>query len=301
MWKVHGLTRAYIQAQGAIGQQSLIIQHHMHPPPTHTHHCFFCGHAVDADMPTCIACIAFSVVCGEVCVRLRLLDDVEQAAKKDHKYVLCLDDDVVLHPSSLAMMVARMEAEPGVFMATGRAFPPLSPPFPPPPPLSLSLSLSLCLCACACACVCVCMCVCVRVCACAHTRARVPHAQGARTVCPPRILPAFVPLPTPFPHRGDVGQTAMQHKWLRTHPRSLPLSTLIAGCACACTGYPLDLPPPGANLLTYCVLVYHAPLLIAFSIRQRTSFVWGGCMLMPLHSLKTDEYGFMRVRPGLLY
>jgi hypothetical protein len=54
-------------------------------------------------------------------------------------------------------------------------------------------------------------------------------------------------------------------------------------------------PPRGAGLLTYCVLAYHLPLLIAFSIRQRTSFIWGGCMLMPLADLRTDRYGFMKV------
>lgn len=33
-------------------------------------------------------------------------------------------------------------------------------------------------------------------------------------------------------------------------------------------GYPFDVPPPGACLATYCTLVYHVPLLIAFSIKQ---------------------------------
>ena len=44
-----------------------------------------------------------------------------QAACKQHKWVLCLDDDVLLHPSSLADLVAAVEADPEAFMATGEA------------------------------------------------------------------------------------------------------------------------------------------------------------------------------------
>ena len=32
-------------------------------------------------------------------------------------------------------------------------------------------------------------------------------------------------------------------------------------------GYPFDIPPLGAGLLTHCMLAYHLPLLIAFSTR----------------------------------
>lgn len=60
-----------------------------------------------------------------------------------------------------------------------------------------------------------------------------------------------------------------------------------------CTGYPFDVPEAGASLLTYCCLVYHLPLVIAFSVRQRTSFVWGGCMLLPLADLHSDARGIM--------
>ena len=34
---------------------------------------------------------------------------------------------------------------------------------------------------------------------------------------------------------------------------------------------------------------------IAFAVRQRTSFVWGGCMLLPLADLRSDRHGFMAV------
>ena len=48
--------------------------------------------------------------------------------------------------------------------------------------------------------------------------------------------------------------------------------------ACSlCLGYPFDVPPPGANLLAYCALSYHLPLLVAFSVRQRIDFVWYVC------------------------
>ncbi|GFR40244.1 hypothetical protein Agub_g814 [Astrephomene gubernaculifera] len=62
-------------------------------------------------------------------------------------YVLCLDDDVALHPGSLEDLVAEMEARPDVFMATGYPFdiPPPGSSFPaylalsyhPPPSLLL--------------------------------------------------------------------------------------------------------------------------------------------------------------------
>jgi len=42
-----------------------------------------------------------------------------RAAAGRHKWVLCLDDDIELHPRSLADLVAAAEAEPGAFMATG--------------------------------------------------------------------------------------------------------------------------------------------------------------------------------------
>ncbi|KAG2437459.1 hypothetical protein HXX76_006109 [Chlamydomonas incerta] len=42
-------------------------------------------------------------------------------------YVLCLDDDVQLHPGSVAELVAEMEADPGLFMATGYPFDVLPP------------------------------------------------------------------------------------------------------------------------------------------------------------------------------
>jgi cellulose synthase/poly-beta-1,6-N-acetylglucosamine synthase-like glycosyltransferase len=42
-----------------------------------------------------------------------------RAAAGRHKWVLCLDDDIELHPRSLADLVAAAEAEPSAFMATG--------------------------------------------------------------------------------------------------------------------------------------------------------------------------------------
>lgn len=65
---------------------------------------------------------------------------------------------------------------------------------------------------------------------------------------------------------------------------------MFVGCV---QGYPFDVPEAGASLLTYCCLVYHLPLVIAFSVRQRTSFVWGGCMLLPLADLRSDAHGIM--------
>lgn len=44
-----------------------------------------------------------------------------RAARPEHKWVLCLDDDIELHPRSLADLVAAAEADPHIFMATGVA------------------------------------------------------------------------------------------------------------------------------------------------------------------------------------
>lgn len=42
-----------------------------------------------------------------------------QSANPAHKWVLCLDDDIHLHPSTLDDLVAAAEAEPFIFMVTG--------------------------------------------------------------------------------------------------------------------------------------------------------------------------------------
>jgi len=61
------------------------------------------------------------------------------------------------------------------------------------------------------------------------------------------------------------------------------------------TGYPFDVPPPGnpASLFSYAALAYHLPLLIAFSLKERTHFVWGGCMLFRGEDLRGDKLGIM--------
>ncbi len=56
------------------------------------------------------------------------------------------------------------------------------------------------------------------------------------------------------------------------------------------------MPPPRASLLSYCMLVWHLPLLIGFSVAQRTAFVWGGCMLLRLGKLRPqDQAGVLKV------
>ena len=42
------------------------------------------------------------------------------AAGKGAAYILCLDDDIVLHPGALAALVSGLAAEGGCFMATGK-------------------------------------------------------------------------------------------------------------------------------------------------------------------------------------
>jgi hypothetical protein len=61
------------------------------------------------------------------------------------------------------------------------------------------------------------------------------------------------------------------------------------------TGYPFDVPEHGAGIMAYCVLAYHLPLIIAFSLGQRTLNVWGGCMLFRVCSIAPDRYSFLQV------
>ena len=42
-----------------------------------------------------------------------------QAANPQSSYVLCVDDDVCLHPTALQDMIGSLEASEGAFMATG--------------------------------------------------------------------------------------------------------------------------------------------------------------------------------------
>ena len=48
-------------------------------------------------------------------------------ASQDSKYVICLDDDVQLHPGFLQRAVEHMEADPSAFMLTGQPLPLLPP------------------------------------------------------------------------------------------------------------------------------------------------------------------------------
>lgn len=55
------------------------------------------------------------------------------------------------------------------------------------------------------------------------------------------------------------------------------------------TGYPMDIPPPGADLFSYLFLVWRLPLNIPFSLHETNPFVWGGCMLLRLEHLLDDK------------
>lgn len=62
-------------------------------------------------------------------------------------------------------------------------------------------------------------------------------------------------------------------------------------------GYPFDIPPVGAGLAAFCTLAYHLPLTVAFSVAERATFVWGGCMLLRRGALQPcDHHGILRVR-----
>lgn len=62
-------------------------------------------------------------------------------------------------------------------------------------------------------------------------------------------------------------------------------------------GYPFDIPPLGASLTAFCTLAYHLPLIIAFSVAERATFVWGGSMLLRRSALQPcDRHGILQVR-----
>ena len=61
------------------------------------------------------------------------------------------------------------------------------------------------------------------------------------------------------------------------------------------TGYPFDIPAGrDADIFAYAALSYHLPLVIGFSLRDTTQFVWGGCMLFRSQDLRNDEFGIQK-------
>jgi len=95
------------------------------------------------------------------------------------------------------------------------------------------------------------------------------------------------------------------------HPHPTFLSRIVTDLQASpelrfATGYPFDLPPLPSrssrsrggtqnttSVFTYASLSYHLPLLIAFSLRSRTHFVWGGCMVMRGVDLRGDTLGVL--------
>lgn len=59
------------------------------------------------------------------------------------------------------------------------------------------------------------------------------------------------------------------------------------------TGYPLDVVVPESSFAAYLMMVYHMPLLIAFSHGKYAMHLWGGCMMVRLEDLREDKYGAM--------
>jgi Glycosyl transferase family 21 len=55
------------------------------------------------------------------------------------------------------------------------------------------------------------------------------------------------------------------------------------------TGYPFDIPAEHAGILSYAALAYHLPLVIGFSLNEKTHFVWGGCMLFRAQDVRPED------------
>ena len=112
-------------------------------------------------------------------------------------------------------------------------------------------------------------------------------------------------------------QQQTEHKLLRSPHERLPPTTTLCLCSARIrfslglvfttptpaasprAGYPFDVLPPGSRLPAHLAAVYHLPLLIAFSVRPDTAFVWGGCMALRRRALVPgDPTGLLRVRCG---
>lgn len=60
------------------------------------------------------------------------------------------------------------------------------------------------------------------------------------------------------------------------------------------TAYPFDVvQKKNASIFSYATLAYHLPLSIGLSLRDRTRFVWGGCMVFRSDDMKQDRLGIM--------
>eukprot|EP00238_Polyblepharides_amylifera_P007089 CAMPEP_0196576844 /NCGR_PEP_ID=MMETSP1081-20130531/6013_1 /TAXON_ID=36882 /ORGANISM="Pyramimonas amylifera, Strain CCMP720" /LENGTH=499 /DNA_ID=CAMNT_0041895561 /DNA_START=244 /DNA_END=1740 /DNA_ORIENTATION=- len=83
---------------------------------------------------------------------------------------------------------------------------------------------------------------------------------------------------------------------IQLHPGSIQVlvdAMLEDSKVLVATGYPLDIPPVDSSMGTYCTMVYHLPLLVAFSHGTHAVHVWGGCMMLPLKEMRADSYGIM--------
>ena len=180
-----------------------------------------------------------------------------RGASRAAQYVLCLDDDVLLHRGLLAALVRDMEADATLFMATGecerggggderqRGAAAAAVVLMRHSGERWAEGLE-----------------------CDSCHERHTHICILPVGAPPPICPPPLPPPPPPPPPPP-----------RTH-----------------TGYPFDVPCEGAGVLSYCALSYHLPLIVPFSIKQRTQFVWGGCMLFRAEEMRGDARGILRVR-----
>mmetsp|Transcript_62610 Transcript_62610/g.198241 ORF Transcript_62610/g.198241 Transcript_62610/m.198241 type:complete len:382 (-) Transcript_62610:234-1379(-) len=57
------------------------------------------------------------------------------------------------------------------------------------------------------------------------------------------------------------------------------------------TGFPFDIPHEHGDFGSYCMMAYHLPLLVAFSIPSESRFAWGGCMMMSADALRRNSHG----------
>ncbi|XP_056166958.1 uncharacterized protein LOC130138056 isoform X1 [Syzygium oleosum] len=59
------------------------------------------------------------------------------------------------------------------------------------------------------------------------------------------------------------------------------------------TGYPLDL--PSGSLGSYCIYEYHMPCSMGFATGGKTFFLWGGCMMVRIHSHFLQEFCLLQL------
>ena len=205
--------------------------------------------------------LANSILFFSGCLSVMISCSVQEAPS-GHEWVLCLDDDVLVHENFLEDLVHDMQHNPAAYMATGA-----TPSFAQP---AHCISQGA-----------------------APRSGMVSNCGKSPTFDMQAILLGYQK-GTPASLQTALGCITHDRHINRRPDKASSQSAVPAG-------YPFDIPEGDASIFTYSCLAYHLPLSVAFAIRQRTVFVWGGCMLLPLHDLRNDRHGILAAWNQVIY